>query len=270
MAYSWNGAPYPSFFVWFLANPQIDQLPSLVGQVLRNAATNAGAVLFSPHIEEFLQMLQLLALLLILGWRRLRQPGLAQASAEWELHLYQLGLIMLLPIVVYGVGNQFYRLVAPHLLLSLALLVWRKRTRLALSVVLPTLILTPLLLSVQDQLIGERLRTDIRQQVTTWRPRLADVLAYQPQPNRWCNTVTASAYYMIEVPSLALLASIPSGMGMSWVHFDTSLTPQRFRAGYLLLTDEDAATWADRLNVEPLLEVEGGTLYRNLDADCPS
>jgi len=33
-----------------------------------------------------------------------------------------------------------------------------------------------------------------------------------------------------------------------------------------IITDEDAATWADRLNVEPLLEVEGGTLYRNLDA----
>jgi len=271
IAYSWHGAPYPSFFVWFLANPQVSQLPSLVGRVLTNALTNASGIMVSPYIEEFMQMLQVAALLVLSLRRRLSaRSGAAPLYDEWSLHLYQLLLIVLLLILVYGIGNQAYRLIAPHLLLSLALLVWRRRTALALTLVLPALMLLPIFFNVHAYLMGERLKESIAPHMAAWQATFSETLAYQPQADRWCNTVTASWYYVLEMPMIALSASLPQGLGLSWVYWEESFIPQRFRAGYLLLTEDAVQAWADRLNLEPLLDVEGGTLYRNLDADCPS
>lgn len=271
MAYSWNGAPYPNFFVWFLANPQLSELPKLIQQIWRNISNNAGRILFSRHIEEVLQIFQMLVLLTAVIRRRYFSAHHQSQSIrdEWGLHVYQLLYIFLLPVVVYHIGNNSYRLIAPHLLLSLALLIWHNRSRLALGIVLPFFPLFPLFLDSHSDLIEKRLDEPVATQMAGWQAMFADKLSYQPGLDRWCNSVTASFRYVQYNLTTALLASIPHGMGMSWLYWEDEFVPQRFRAGYLLLTDDDAQRWADRLNIEPLLEVEGDTLYRNLDANCP-
>ena len=75
---------------------------------------------------------------------RRRRGGLPWRRAERRTHILNLGLIVLLVVMLYDVGGwRDYRIVAPHLLLSLLLLAACGRTRVVAVAVLAGLLVTP-------------------------------------------------------------------------------------------------------------------------------
>jgi hypothetical protein len=272
-------APYPYFRTSFLDHAEGSIVDRLL-MLLRYVALNV-TLLDEGPATAIMQRLQLaglgvaLLLLLVRAWRR-RDP-----AAGWQiaLHLYNLGVVFLFAISLHEVTDgRDYRVVAPHLLLSAALLVLQNRRWLVGLLVASMLALwLPIFpYNVLDQYREgnlPRYSGVIRQQIERWSSVLDGVLRYDADaPSPWCNTVSASFFYVVPAQGEAgLVLSIPAGMGLSFVWaFDAPgfPNPPQFRARYLMLTDDDYRAWQAQLNVRPLVTVQNGTLYENLDSAC--
>jgi len=266
----WSTAPYVDARV-FLTNPSLETLPALVTQLTEAVGQNLRYILEAAQVAEWLIFVQLGALLLgLLAWHGLgRWRGLPQGQ-DTLLHAYLIVALLAFVLFIYRVDAwRAYRLIAPHLLFSLALLIWRGRGALVVAVAAAAFLFTPQLVRTYDVFYLERFTDPLASVIPRNQAQVAQVLAYRPEAGRWCNTLSASPYFLINGRPVGLLASIPPGMGMSWLIWREDLLPERFRSGYLLLTEADAQAQAARLKLEPLLEVKSGTLYRNLDAGCP-
>ncbi|MCS6835945.1 MAG: hypothetical protein NZ750_08010 [Anaerolineae bacterium] len=265
----WSTAPYVDARV-FLTNPSLETLPTLLTQLTESIGDNLRYIFESAQVAEWLIFVQLGSLLLgVLVWHVTgRWRGLSQGQ-DILLHAYLIAALLAFVLLIYRVDAwRAYRLIAPHLLFSLALLIWRRRSALALGVAAVALLFLPQIVDTYESLHTERFSDRLTDYISQRQAQLAQVLAYQPDAERWCNTVSASPYFLINGRPVGLLASIPAGMGMSWIVWREDLLPERFRSAYLLLTDDEVQAQAARLNLEPLLEVRGGMLYRNLDSDC--
>lgn len=272
-------APFPYFRTGFLDNPEGTPLDRIL-TLLRYIELNISMLDEGPTtaIGQRLQLAGLgAALLLLLGlaWRKRDQ------TAGWQiaLHLYNLGVVFLFVISLHETTDgRDYRVLAPHLLLTLALLVQQNRRWLVGLVVVSMLALwlPNLPYNMLDQYREgnmPRYSGAIQQQITRWTPALESALAYDPDaPSAWCNTVSMSFFYVIPAAGEAgLVLSIPAGIGQSFVWaFDAPgfPNPPQFRARYLMLTDDDYRAWQQGLNVRPLIAVQNGTLYENLNAEC--
>lgn len=239
------------------------------------------------------QRLQIYVLLLLLFgsgafflWREL-QGDSKHRKRLWEIafHLYNLGGLALLSMTLHEiVDGRDYRVMAPHLLLSLLLLIALKRWWLSVVMVVAMLALyVPVLdnnaLDQYHEWTQPRYNGIVREQYAGWQPLLDEALSYDPNAeNAWCNTLISSFYYVIPYAGDAgLIVAVPPGIGLSWAYTWVSEdfpTPERFRvpeqfkSRWLMLTDDDASAWQERLNVREMRRVQNGALYENLDADC--
>jgi len=265
----WSTAPYIDARV-FLTNPSLETLPALLTQLTQAVGQNLRYIFEAAQAAEGLIFLQVGGLLLgVLAWHALgRWRGLPQGEDTF-LHAYLIAALLAFVLLIYRVDAwRAYRLIAPHLLFGLALLIWRRRGALALAIAAAALLFIPQMLGSYEQFYLERFTDPLASVIAKNQAQLARVLAYDPQAGRWCNTLSASPYFLVNGRPAGLLASIPAGMGMSWIVWQEDLLPERFRSGYLLLSEADIQAQAARLNLEALLEVKGGTLYRNLDSAC--
>lgn len=186
----------------------------------------------------------------------------------YSLCLLVLGTISLFVIMIYDMKDwRDFRLFAPPLLLVLTLLILFKRRLLAALVLVVLALQVPYALNIYDIWTGYHLDAPKRQQFVDWQEPLKTALAYNPDaPNPWCNTVLHSAYYIFG-PTSVLLAVDP-GIGLS-----SPLLEGQYRfppkSRYLMLDTDTYTNLAAKLHVEPLLDIPGGKLYRNLDAPCP-
>jgi hypothetical protein len=87
-------------------------------------------------------------------------------------------------------------------------------------------------------------------------------IVYRPDASRWCNTLLTSQY----PPHLIV---VPAGIGISVVREpnEMRLPP---RSHYLLIDDTALADFNGPLRTTRLVRLPYGTLYLNLDAECPS
>ena len=113
-----------------------------------------------------------------------------------------------------------YRVVAPHLLLSLLLLAACGRGRVVAVMVLAGLLLTPSFLAAYG-VLATRQFTDEQARFDAFARQTAGTLVYQAQDDPWCNTILLPLRTAFLPESLA----IPAGIGISF-DFDIS-QPQR-------------------------------------------
>jgi hypothetical protein len=174
-------------------------------------------------------------------------------------HVYNLTLIWLASLVFY-LPDGYYRLFAPHLLLTLLLLIVSGRYTVVVAVVVAGLLGTGIFLD------GYRLWMTNFQR----HPDQADVadvfgeyLVYQPEAsNPWCNTLLVSS------KSLNYrMTFVPPGIGVSF-YIAPDLLTYPLKSRYLFITEAGYQLIKDRLRVERLAVTPGFTLYHNLDADC--
>jgi len=197
--------------------------------------------------------------------------GVSKRVAVNAFTLFNLLSIVGIAFAIYLYNGNF-RLFAPHLLLSLLLLIAAKQYKPAFISMVVSVIFLPFLLNAYG---------------TYWRPNYftkSDVLAqikfemelniaYQPeQENPWCNTIFMPASFF-GYP----VSQIPAGIGVShyinrdWNFplFEQPTLP--LKSKYVML---DNATYGELagyipLNLQEMDVFSFGTLYLNLDADCP-
>ncbi len=266
-------APYPNFRSEFFSALRVsvsDALQLLQEHIALNLSeiNNGG-----PH--EISLRYQVFFLLIVWGWailgplvRRRKRRKLSDEQKErlWEtgFHLFNLGGILILLFLIHDIfAERGFRIMAPHLLLSLSLLIALKHRWLVVMMVASMILLLPSILPVYEEWSTQHFSPDHRQSVLDWGERLEDVIVYNPDtPNAWCNSLLHTYQYF---SNPEILLAVDKAVGLSWLYH--SYLPYKSR--YLLFDDGTYNYRQEQLNVEPLLTVPDGRLYLNLDADCP-
>jgi hypothetical protein len=251
-------APYPNFMSTVADGGQHSAGGSLAVFLSHFADNMRGLINFrnGASMEVLLryQTIIVLLLLALAAWRHL--PRLRGMDRYAAFHLINLGIPMVFVVLFYDVAEwRDYRVLAPHLLLSL--LLWCTLGQSKLVYLIST---TNLLFSLGFGVAFSRIHTEQFVPYTPTTP-WPQALSYKPERNAWCNTLLTDA------PLDRRLMNLPAGFGMSFI-----LRTREFKAPvksrYLLLSDKGYDGLKDGLHVKRMLKTDLGTLYRNLDCDC--
>ena len=253
-----------------LLRSPVDGLQSLVP-----VSTAQGMAYLWPDIENPVwtllryQALGIVLWMVVLAIRRRgfdagqRAPGHPSwRRAERVSHILNLSLIVLLVVVLYDVGLwQDYRVVAPHLLLSLLLLAACGRTRVVAAAVLGGLLLTPSFLAAYKDL-APRQFTDEQARFDEFAAQTAGTLVYQAQGDPWCNTILLQLQTSLVLDLLA----IPAGIGVSYGGEIASRTELKSR--YVMVDDESREGMTEAFELQFVSATAIGDLYRNVGKRC--
>ena len=177
-------------------------------------------------------------------------------------HILNLGLIVLLVVMLFDVESwRDYRVVAPHLLLSLLLLAACGRARVVGVVVLGWLLLTSSFLAAYNDRVPPQFR-DEQARIDEFAAQTAGTLVYQAQGDPWCNTVLLSERSAFFPESLA----IPAGIGLSFYFNNTS--PRDLKSRYVMVDDESRDTLTGAFDLQFASTTAIGDLYRNAGISC--
>ena len=188
-----------------------------------------------------------------------RQPW---HRAERLTHILNLGLIVLLVVMLFDVGSwRDYRVVAPHLLLSLLLLVACGRTRVVAMAVLAGLLVTPSFLAAYNDRVPRQF-TDEQARIDVFAAQTAGTLVYQAQGDPWCNTILLPQRTAFLPEALA----IPAGIGLSFYFDNTS--PGELKSRYVMVDDENRDTLTGAFDLQFASTTAIGDLYRNAGISC--
>ena len=92
-------------------------------------------------------------------------------------------------------------------------------------------------------------------------------VSYDPDAEPWCNTVLFDLYYLLGETSV--MVAVPHGFGLSITEaVPEGRMPDAPQSAYIALRDGNYESYREGLNLEPVLALPEGMLYRNLDADC--
>lgn len=187
---------------------------------------------------------------------------------EVLLHTFLLLGLLFLIIVVYDVGSwRDYRLLSSHVILSVFLLIGRRRWGVLFVLIATSVLTLPYTLDTTRDWTQEYLKQEnILVRLDEINPQIDDVVQYDPTfKSPLCNTVTHTVYFAFT--STHTLLAVEPGMGLTILLSDADVHLP-FQAHYLLLDNDFISRYSAQLNVEFLMSVPGGVLYRNLDAPC--
>ena len=266
-------APFPHRVmsdVDLLLRSPIDGLQNLVA-----ISTAQGMTFLWPDIVNPLwtllryQTLGIVLWMTVLAFRRRGNdagPG-APGRPPWRwaercTHILNLSLIVLLVLMLWRVGGEGdYRVVAPHLLLSLLLLAACGRTRVVAVAVLAGLLVTPSFLA-DYTVLATRQFEDVQARIDAFATQTAGTLAYQAQDDPWCNTILLPVRTAFLPESLA----IPAGIGIS---FDFDITSRsELKSRYVMVDDESRGSLTEAFDRQFASTTAIGGLYRNVGMSC--
>ncbi len=220
--------------------------------------------IFNIHLFkiETVQVIQFFILVigLFVGGVLLRDRRTFPASQkELWFHLYNLTAILAASLIFY-VGGGYYRVLAPHLLLTGMLLIasrnfWPVSITIAIGLMTFGTFLTGyhqwsanFAPSTQPERIQESLEPYLEYDTHT--------------TNAWCNTLLMPVWLLDNRVTL-----VPAGIGITFF-LDATLQPAPIRSKYLLLDNPSYEGLRHHLNVDLLTSTPFGSLYRNRDVDC--
>ena len=284
-----SAAPFPHFrTLLFLGDDSLTTKLANFGAYIQQSFIWLTEI---PDGETFIMgqryQIGLLILLLIAWgvfmWWRSRNDEESDYSWAWELalHLYNLVGFYTATIMFHEtLGGHDYRVMAPHLLFSLLLLVMFKRYVLVLPIIAVSLFYLPAM-NHTYQWKEPNFNRIVHQQFVDWESIMGNDIVFDPDAeSAWCNTVVTSWFYVLDAaghPGMVL--AIDEGIGLSWAFdwvfpgFDLPVPddykiPESFQSRYLILTNADYETWGQHLNLQRLERAPEGAVYLNLDADC--
>ena len=271
LLYQYVAAPYPdrlTFDVQLLLRSPVDGLQALIDFTAEQGMTYLLIVENPVHTLLRYQVLGIVLWMTVLARRRLDTeavpgaPGhLPWRRAERSTHILNLGLIVLLVLMLWHVGWPEYRIVAPHLLLSLLLLAACGRGWVVAVMVLAGLLLTPSFLAAYKDR-ETRQFTDAEARIDAFAAQTAGTLVYQAHGDPWCNTILLPVQTAFLPESLA----IPAGIGIS---FDFDITSRReLKSRYVIVDDESRETLTEAFDLQFASATAIGDLYRNTGISC--
>lgn len=273
IVFIYTGAPYPlnfpsTFLALISANLPFTDLVYVAGVHFFENTTNI--LLGSPlTVLARVQILLLLTWLLVSSLPSKHLPALLrrvrvslQPTERW-LHIFNLGMIFYLHLQVYTIARWIdYRVMAPHLLFTLLLLLAFRRYRMLAVIIALNLVTTGVFWTEFNRMNAIKFHADLERREAFSRA-FNQTLAYDAAASSaWCNTVYVKEFY----PELTVL---PAGIGFSASPHRPMQPP--FRSRYVLLPNQDTFEPPppfDLSSLVPLAETPVGTLYRNNDAAC--
>ncbi len=273
LLYIYVAAPFPNrwtFDVQLLLRSPVAVLQSLVA-----VTTVQGMAYLWPDFENPVWTLlryQALGIVLWMTVLAFRRPGheaeqVAPGRQPWRraerlTHILNLGLVVLLVVMLFDVGSwRDYRVVAPHLLLSLLLLAACGRTRVVAVAVLAGLLFTPSFLADYKEKASRQF-TDERARIDAFADQTAGTLVYQPQSDPWCNTILLPQRIAFLPESLA----IPAGIGISF--YSDSTSPSELKSRYIMADDASRKDLTEAFDLQFASATAIGDLYRNAGNSC--
>ena len=191
----------------------------------------------------------------VLALRCIVRPANEDRARAIETAVLAIAPAMVL-VVLFGEVESWrdYRVLAPHLLVSLLVLVphsgWERWLWAVTILALPTHYLWFV------DFHQERFTADAAP-IAAMRDATHAAMPFQPDASPWTNTITVHAE-QLQFPLLGL----PRGIGISYV-FDWDNLPDPVKSRYLLLRPEDEPRLSARVRLIPLASTPLGTLYRN-------
>jgi hypothetical protein len=195
---------------------------------------------------------------------------LPSRQEQW-FHLINLGLILILNLTLYDIYLwRSYRLIAPHLLVSMLLLVAFRRFWLVGLMIAASAVLTLSFVRNYKDLWVVQFRYS-QQAIADFQTLTSPYLAYDVQsPNPWCNTMLLEILDSVHPTFYPEIMSVPAGIGISYFlqNMDQSFLPPKSR--YLLLSAATYERFKGELHVTLLTPTAIGNLYLNQDTVCSS
>jgi hypothetical protein len=225
------------------------------------------------HRAQYWGVLVVVIGLAVVVWRRrpaaaspasIEAPGPSGPVAHLAIAAAVMSTILVLMLVLYSLTNW-----AEHRVLS-AFLLFGLLLTLAAPGRAPLLLVVALIVSnLAATVTFHRVFAAKRQEQFVWDRRgifeferaVAGRIRYQPGQPRWCNTLLTAQ----EPP---YLIAMPGGVGISVVR-EPEQMPHTPNSRYLLVDESTLAHFMHPPRVETLATLPYGTLYLNLDAECP-
>jgi hypothetical protein len=267
---AWS-APYPNFMTKF--THELAHAPGHAAEMFFTHALDnlgnfpTGALL---EIVQRHSVLFVLAGACTLGLLALRQSwrdrGMSSLHNPREtliplLHLFNLGVPFALSILVYDLYIwRDYRVLAPHLLLSLLLFIPQRGTAWIVGAIMTVnLVFSPTFVHTYAEIHTEHF-TDI-EPLPLSAEEIRSIVVYEKSQNPWCNS------FLIGNADIVLARVVPAGIGISYV-VDEDMVELPLKSKYVFLEPE-VSNLDEDTQLYPAGTSSSPAIFLNLDAPCP-
>ena len=264
-AFDRSVAPVPAGFFVLLSSGLRALWDNAWLNVVKTAALSEYQPLEVLHrFQYWLFLIATIAVVVVAVWRV--RTGKAQTWTAPHLVISSAAMLgaLVLMLLLYSLSNFAENRVLSAFLLFGSLLCATAPTRSALwlvsALVASNLATVPMFLASFESARRDNFIWD-RRGVYELADALEGKVEYRRDQSRWCNTLLTSQYppYLI---------AVPAGIGLSVVReADNLVLPPKSQ--YLLLDPPAIADLAHPLHLETLATLPYGTLYRNLESNCP-
>lgn len=244
-----------------------DPLSTLINGLVGRAQFNFQRIEAESQNYEHALRLQVITIIvtallspLLSRVRGLRRFGFSRAEVLF--HVCNLMIVLATQLFLYDMyAGRDYRVLAPHFLASLIVLLARRRVLLALVFGALSLLAYPAYNNYRLIITGNYL-VDV-ERVELFRDQVDDYLVVLPEARGWCSTVGIVRW-------TAELMALPFGIGIN--KFENAAWIDQPRSRYLLMGEADMVIAEARhpgRQYELLTETTIGNLYLNNRAPCP-
>ncbi len=196
-------------------------------------------------------------------------------TAEGIFHLSNLGTPLVINLLFNDIAfYRDFRALAPHLLLSLIVLIACRRWFILAAFIVIQAVMLPEFLLEYRAAIEPQFTPGLIEDMIAFRDSMASEIVYQPDaPSGWCNTLLFvlenRGHRVLSIPPE--LALIHPGIGLSfYIGYWGDQPPLRYplRSRYILLSSPNRAKIGNRIRLSLLHFTPIGVLYRNEQTDC--
>jgi hypothetical protein len=271
-------SPWPWFSYRFLQTLE-ESWTQAFANLYSHILLNTKNLIYLPDTMFFIRMLryQIVGLFAILIidffklWKNQKDQAKDLLRNDRLLHILNLGLILILVVTLYDVADtRDYRTFAPHLLLSILILILFSRYRLVYMIIITNLIVFSSFNVRFSQFHWNNFKPD-RATMKAFEESISDIVLYQPNGNRWCNTLAFSREDNLNIPKTPLIMVDP-GIGITYIRDWELFYSIDLKSKYVLLDPENFnqnhPDLFEKLNLQQLTETPLGTLYLNPQSDC--
>jgi hypothetical protein len=261
-AYKLYSAPFPSSFVSsfliVLSSSPTEAFKYFVNHLASNLAVYLS--LQNTFVTEYLLRIQFIAAAIfgIIIYFRFQKSDNHQL--ESVLHISNLLIPFALIIAFYDVGDwRDYRILAPHVLFSLALFLAQKKMLPCMTMLAISILTIPSFSEIYWKFHQDHFQNEM-QKLQLNRANLSALLHYRKDVSPWGNSL------LMDVKLIQpFLVNLPAGFGINTV-MDWNRIQYPLKSEYVLIQQEIYSQISNKVRFRPIVSSDNRTLYLNLDS----